>query len=328
MFYGAHSAINRLISVGWLLSCTDSDLLTLFLESTLKRHGYYCRSRKSSQTTRSRSCISCVRAKARCDNRRPGCSRCVAKATLCHYPTSARPKDPKPRIQYSHDNTPEQYKVSPSIASDLLGIENRGEPSDIDDILLGISDPEFANFSERNNVDWDYPDINFAEFLDPQVNDGTIQGPSSGSSALVRPSATRVNGVEEFVSSPNTSILLQPTGTPRSLFLKTAMKEGTQRTANLMLHTLKSYALMMLRHKTLPPFVHSHLISSNAENIDMEPLNNCISLLHMISGGVQGSRKLFWKNVRLECEHLCESVRQLYLLLQRRLTIKYYRFRV
>ena len=32
----------------------------------------------------------------------------------------------------------------------------------------------------------------------------------------------------------------------------------------------------------------------------MEPLNNCISLVHMISGGVRGSRKLFWKVVRLE----------------------------
>jgi hypothetical protein len=30
--------------------------------------------------------------------------------------------------------------------------------------------------------------------------------------------------------------------------------------------------------------------------------------VHMISSGVQGSRKLFWKNVRMECERLCEEV--------------------
>ncbi|KAK5095426.1 hypothetical protein LTR70_003590 [Exophiala xenobiotica] len=36
----------------------------------------------------------------------------------------------------------------------------------------------------------------------------------------------------------------------------------------------------------------------------MEPLNNCISLMHMLKSGVQGTRKLFWKNVRLECERL------------------------
>ena len=66
---------------------------------------------------------------------------------------------------------------------------------------------------------------------------------------------------------------------------------------------------MMLRHNTLPPFIHSSLLSRDVENNDMEPLNNCISLMHMISSGVQGSRKLFWKNVRLECEHLYEEVR-------------------
>jgi hypothetical protein len=30
--------------------------------------------------------------------------------------------------------------------------------------------------------------------------------------------------------------------------------------------------------------------------------------LRMLSGEVQGSRKLFWKVVRMECEHLCEEV--------------------
>ncbi|KAJ6086544.1 hypothetical protein N7467_005458 [Penicillium canescens] len=37
----------------------------------------------------------------------------------------------------------------------------------------------------------------------------------------------------------------------------------------------------------------------------MEPLDNCINLVHMISGGMRGSRKLFWRNVRMECERLC-----------------------
>lgn len=40
----------------------------------------------------------------------------------------------------------------------------------------------------------------------------------------------------------------------------------------------------------------------------MESLINCISLVHMINSGVQGNRKLFWKNVRLECERMYAEV--------------------
>lgn len=75
-----------------------------------------------------------------------------------------------------------------------------------------------------------------------------------------------------------------------------------------MRYTLRSYPLMF-RQNTLPPFVHPHLLSSDAYKDQIELLTNCISLLHMISGGVQGSRKLFWENVRLECERICEDVR-------------------
>ncbi|KAJ5316801.1 hypothetical protein N7508_001309 [Penicillium antarcticum] len=39
----------------------------------------------------------------------------------------------------------------------------------------------------------------------------------------------------------------------------------------------------------------------------METLDNCITLVHMISSGSRGSRKLFWKNVRMECERLCSE---------------------
>jgi hypothetical protein len=276
-------------------------------------------------TTRLRSCISCVRAKARCDNRRPGCSRCAAKAVECHYPTSTKSREPKPQIQHNYNDSLELQKVSPSLVADFPGIENREETSTNDDILVGISDPEFANFGEQN-LDWNVPDINFSEFLRPQTNDEAIQYLSSESSALIRHSTTQINRVQEFASSSNISMPMQPTGTPRSLVLRTGMKSSAQQTANLMFHTLKSYPLMILRHKTLPPFIHSHLISSNTENVDMEPLNNCISLLHMISSGVQGSRKLFWKNVRLECEHLCENVCRLYRPSRRRLTGHDFRF--
>ena len=205
--------------------------------------------------------------------------------------------------------------MAPSLVADSPSVENRQEASNDGDVILDgelvTSDPEFANL-RREYLDWDDPDIDFADFLNPQMNDESVQYPSAGSSSLVRhstPSIDQTVQLQQITYSPNVSIPPLPTNTLRSLIQRPKMKTGPQRIANLIIHTLKSYPLMMLRHNTLPPFIHPRLISSDVENNHMEPLSNCISLVHMISSGIQGSRKLFWKNVLLECEHLCAEVR-------------------
>lgn len=208
--------------------------------------------------------------------------------------------------------------VAPSLVADPPIIENRLEPSNDGDTILDsslvISDPEFANFGEAYPyLGWDYPPIDFAEFLNPQTNDDeTVQYPSSTSSSLVHnstPSTDQSVQVQQAISSHNVSIPPVPTQTLRSLIQRPKMETGAQRTANLVLHMLKSYPLMMLRGNTLPPFIHPRSITSDIENNHLEPLTNCISLVHMISSRAQGSRKLFWKTVRLECERLYEEVR-------------------
>lgn len=144
------------------------------------------------------------------------------------------------------------------------------------------------------------------------MKDKTVQYPSSGSSSsLVRhspPSTYQIVQMQEAILSPKLLIPSTPTTNIRSLIQRPKIGAGSQRIANLILHTLKSYPLMMLRYNILPPFIHRGLISSDVEDNHMEPLTNCISLVQMISGGVQGSRKLFWKNVRQECKRLFEEV--------------------
>lgn len=73
---------------------------------------------------------------------------------------------------------------------------------------------------------------------------------------------------------------------------------------NLILHTLKSN-LLMLRNNDLPPFIYPRMLSLDFNNDDIDSLSNCISLVHMISGEMRGSRKLFWRKVRQECNRLC-----------------------
>ena len=194
------------------------------------------------------------------------------------------------------------------------GVENLKVPSTNGDINLDnatvTTHPEFGNFGGKA-LESDYPYDDFVDFWNLHTNDETARYLSSGSSSLVHhsiPSTEQTAPVEQAISSATASIPAALTYTVRSLIQRPNIKTEAQRTANLILHSLKSYPLMMLRHNTLPPFIHPRSISSDVENTHMEPLTNCISLVHMIGSGVQGSRKLFWRNVRLECERLCEEV--------------------
>ncbi|KAF2122992.1 hypothetical protein BDV96DRAFT_639543 [Lophiotrema nucula] len=276
-------------------------------ESTLKRHGYYCRSRRDGKATRVRSCISCARGKARCDNGQPGCSRCTAKGIECHYPAktsnsrglrSSHAGDTSiPRVHgiLEHVAEPSHQQATNDVDASLQG-------------LLDISDADFANLGSES-FDWNEPYlIDFAEFMDLPIDSENTARPSSDCNALVSRSPTgsaKPAGSIQNYKLPHTPIPISPSTTIRSLVQKPKLHAGPQR---MILHTLRSYPLMMLRHNTLPPFIHPRLISTDFEEGKMEPLANCVSLVHMISSGVQGSRKLFWKNVRLECERLCAEI--------------------
>lgn len=223
----------------------------------------------------------------RCDKERPGCSRCIAKGIECHYATKPS-KVIGLRAQQSDNAPAEQRNSAHSWQPDFLNAQNQEASNDGDIVLdnaLGISEKEIAEL-EREFFDWDTTDVNSGEFLNLQALEETMQQP---------------------IPCPNWSIPATPTFNPRALIQRPRVKDGEQRTSTLIQHTLKSYLLTMLRHNSLPPFVHQRLISPE---FDMEPLTNCISLVHMIGAGMKGSRKLFWKNVRMECERLCAGVRE------------------
>ncbi|KFZ12886.1 hypothetical protein V501_03995 [Pseudogymnoascus sp. VKM F-4519 (FW-2642)] len=237
---------------------------------------------------------------------------CIAKAVQCQYPAST-PRSTGQKIRHG-DNEPIGRRTT--VHSFVVGshsAENSQEASNDGDTILdgapAILDPALADIG-GDYLDWDNPQMNFTDFLDPPLNVGTIHYPPSGSSPSVHhwiPSSSQTLHIPQSTLSSYMSIPKQPSMTIRSIIRRPKVSTGAQRTANLILHTLKSYPLMMLRHGSLPPFIHPRLISSEAENDNMEPLTNCICLMHMISSGVRGGRKLFWKNVQMECERLCEE---------------------
>lgn len=102
------------------------------------------------------------------------------------------------------------------------------------------------------------------------------------------------------------SIPPAPNASVRSMMQRPKMCSGADRTASLIFYTLKSYPLM-LRQNNPPPFIHPSCVSFTDEIVTAEPLDNCIALMHMMGNGVQGSRKLFWRNVQFECTRICDQ---------------------
>lgn len=180
---------------------------------------------------------------------------------------------------------------------------------------IQVSTPDLTNFRA---VDFDFGNLGFDlnEYLTPQSNSNVpvLPSPPPGKVFSIDANFTASNDwasqLQQLMSAP--AMPMMPSHSPRSLSRRTNAKPGAKRTANLLLHTLKSYSAMMLQHNNLPPFIHPQLFSINQDK-DMEALYNCISLMHMISHRLPGSRALFWKNVRQECER----IRDTYLLMNK-----------
>ncbi|KAB8219827.1 hypothetical protein BDV33DRAFT_191739 [Aspergillus novoparasiticus] len=189
---------------------------------------------------------------------------------------------------------------------DFLDVNNDGDiPRDRTTV---IADPEFTTLGERSSAET-VLDLDFADFLSAHIDDDNIHYTTSGSSSVYH-STSSIDATIQLQhprSLSTLSIPPVPTQAIRSLVQRPNTGTGTHRIAKLILHNLISYPQMILRHNTLPPFIHQSVVSSDLGNPNLEPLTNCIALVHMIGSGLQASRKLFWKNVRMECERLCEE---------------------
>lgn len=179
-----------------------------------------------------------------------------------------------------------------------------------DDELILI-DQDFAEL-ERGYLNWDGPDNDFAEFSNVHISKTNLYPWTSGSLvSRVSPPIDQEFQINLLIAA-NWPIPAFPMPNPHLLTKRPNVNVGVERTAKLLLHTLKSYVLTMRRHHSLPPFIHPSLVYAE---FSREPLVNCINLVCMISGEMEGNRKLFWRNVRIECERLCDGVRDVDFLL-------------
>jgi hypothetical protein len=124
-----------------------------FLESTLKRHGYYCRLRNENLTPRIRSCTVCARRKLRCDHQQPACTRCLTQGIECFYPpSSSRPARAGP--------------LPPTPRPVEIPIQGFAE------IINGVSPPTISAESSFVFPAWDNG-LDFLRLITPPLDQGT-----------------------------------------------------------------------------------------------------------------------------------------------------------
>lgn len=288
----------------------SDSLCSLYAASTLKRHGYYCRTRNGVQPPRARACVSCVSTKTKCDNARPACSRCSAKGLDCRYPervvrtvdmreviTPLPTYQPVSAIESQADLLPQLFDTS---ASMFMMPQESFE-----------AEPTFHGPDCNDNIDWQF-------FLSSQaaVEAGAYPSPLSPATA---PTSARPSSPPDWLNSRSVTnfrkpeITRLPTLNMPSIIRHQHRDAGTQRVSQIILQTLKSYPLMMIRQKTPPPFIHPSLLAASAADDmaeSLEPWHNCMNLVYMANSKITGSRKLFWRNVKAECERFCQRVCQ------------------
>ncbi|GMG30699.1 unnamed protein product [Aspergillus oryzae] len=161
--------------------------------------------------------------KARCDNKRPECSRCKSKGVECHYPTKTSNASKSTTQQHANDAETERLNTIAQSVADIPGLDTFLDATNDGDIPLDralvIADSEITAVGERYSDDI-MPDVDFADLLNVHMDGENILYTPSGSSSSVYQSissADEVVQVQHPRPSPKLSIPPVPTQAIRSL---------------------------------------------------------------------------------------------------------------
>lgn len=267
-------------------------------ETSLKRHSYYCRDKRDcNRKVRTRSCIACVKAKTRCDITRPSCTRCVARRISCSYP-SAKPKATS--------------DTSTSQADYLIDVETM----DLTNAASVI--PSLPETAEPIEPTLEFPDFSFATLGSGLPKWGLLERSDFESTIKFGPSVSTLPRLvrsdrwmmDQTIVADISCIPQMPTYHLRSFAQSRSVTGRSSATATLMTRLLASYPRIMHRPGSFPPFIHPHSLGLSTHNLSegSESLATCVALMQMVSSGATGSRKLLWKNIRMECERLQAEV--------------------
>lgn len=275
---------------------------------TLKRHGYYCRSRKHGEpAARARACVACAKAKARCDNVPLTCGRCASKRLSCVYrsPQAASRQTP----EYLHGK-PGYAEETRSLSRTSTAMHAAQSSASLDDINLGSRHTLSATdvpLDKDSSFHWDLID-----FSSPKQQDWFYRDPLEPmdltSHELASIETQHLHDPVETYKTMDLTISTMPTFEMRCFPQRAAIKGSANATATMMTRILTSYPSMMCKQQSPPPFIYSSSLKDSTHQPMDESLATCTSLMHLLSTNTTASHRLVWKNMHLECERLHAQV--------------------
>lgn len=265
------------------------------VESSLKRHGYYCRTRRQSHkiNSRARACEACVKAKAKCDDNSLACARCAAKGLICKPSKPTTIRKTRPKSLTKSGITP----YIPGLAATSFQVNgNNGRSTEIEN--LGLVPSHCA----QQEVPWEFSSW---------VNDGLA---AEDMLSLQTPQSewmTMDASVQSPIVNVQPTIIIQPaSGRQVRSFEQRPPNRAPRATTTMMARILTSYPRMMQSQESLPPFIHPFSLVDRfePEGKPFESVTTCLALMQMAAIHGPGKNRLIWKNIRLECERIRDEV--------------------
>ncbi|KAI0433821.1 hypothetical protein F5Y09DRAFT_297620 [Xylaria sp. FL1042] len=271
-------------------------------ESSQRRHYYYCRLKTvGPKFSRQRSCIPCSKAKTRCDSVAPECSRCRVRGIACEYKAGVVQDEP---MDHEHPRNTSGQGL-PSFGSPMHG--------DQGGFLSPVATAQSSEHTSGNSRNGNRPMI--TDLQASQTDEWTLDpqllahfGPDV-QSTQPKPLNPQVN-IDLEVNSQYNALDFIPVNFSLRLFQNRVRAEPHKaHAASLFRRMLGSYAFMLLRRETLPPFISPQTYdwAEKQSNNPLEALVNCASLVQMFHARTPMNRGFIWRLIRLEQERLLEQ---------------------
>lgn len=223
----------------------------------MKRHYYYCRSKRPDSTTqRRRSCAACVRAKTRCtwlaDTRVQACTRCDERGTKCDFQlepvsdlTSRQNGQDGLQLAFAeHHQDPQEFPRT--------DLHEGTDSSQGNGAIYNHQSPPMPFVAQLVNS-WDNYELSEVDPLQLASSHTGDQVPDASPTILSEISDTLVTGI---------SSLQQNSSAPTTSHHSDARSNTKPRQVSLIslvTRILRSYPYMLLENGTFPPFLSPQL---------------------------------------------------------------------
>lgn len=229
-------------------------------------------------TSRQKACQQCSVAKAKCDRKATGCTRCTQRNTSCLYPQTS----------HSEGRAPSQIVQSP-----------RSPESLPDSVIASLSGGLSTNSHTGERPLLVAKPGNERVFL----NAPTHMTHSPDKASLSNDEALDFSNLHLFCSI-NADEITTRWMNPYIPIPGQKVKQYSPGVSVYIFRTLKSYAAMAVRGRRIPPFIHHSQISAQPAG---SPLTTCLNLIRICENSLPGSEATAMMVIRREMHNIMES---------------------